>query len=171
MRWVITRLLARFNGARSAQRRQPADWLARIPPEYEQRAGFGSTPGLMTARLVSLDGREDIAFDRAVLLVGRDIQCDAQIASLRVSRRHCCLSWHRDGVEVRDLGSANGTRINGRRSDSGRLRPGDELSIAHLRYRLVTDRAEIAARALDPRTSMRDALTRPAKNQVDSAAG
>jgi hypothetical protein len=39
-------------------------------------------------------------------------------------------------VVVRDLGSTNGIRINGQRVESGRLRPGDELSIAHIRYRL-----------------------------------
>jgi hypothetical protein len=39
-------------------------------------------------------------------------------------------------VTVRDLGSTNGIRINGQRVERGRLRAGDELSIAHIRYRL-----------------------------------
>ena len=39
-------------------------------------------------------------------------------------------------VVVRDLGSTNGIRINGQRVEIGRLHPGDELSIAHIRYRL-----------------------------------
>jgi len=39
-------------------------------------------------------------------------------------------------VVVRDLGSTNGIRINGQRVETGRLRPGDELSIAHIRFRL-----------------------------------
>jgi hypothetical protein len=39
-------------------------------------------------------------------------------------------------VVVRDLGSTNGIRINGQRVEMGRLKPGDELSIAHIRYRL-----------------------------------
>lgn len=41
-------------------------------------------------------------------------------------------------VVVRDLGSTNGIRINGQRVEMGRLRPGDELSIAHIRFRLDT---------------------------------
>jgi hypothetical protein len=41
-----------------------------------------------------------------------------------------------DQVVVRDLGSTNGIRINGMRVETGRVRPGDELSIAHIRYRL-----------------------------------
>jgi hypothetical protein len=39
-------------------------------------------------------------------------------------------------VVVRDLGSTNGIQINGMRVEAGSLRPGDELSIAHFRYRL-----------------------------------
>jgi hypothetical protein len=37
-------------------------------------------------------------------------------------------------LEVKDLGSTNGIRINGRRAQTGRLRPGDVLSIAHIPY-------------------------------------
>ncbi len=44
-------------------------------------------------------------------------------------------------VVVRDLGSTNGIRINGQRVEIGRLRPGDELSIAHIRYRLENGQA------------------------------
>ena len=90
----------------------------------------------MPLRLVCLDGHADISLDRAVVVVGRHRWCHVRIASPRVSRRHCCLALARDCVLVRDLGSTNGTRINGRRVDRGVLRPGDELSIAHCRYRL-----------------------------------
>jgi pSer/pThr/pTyr-binding forkhead associated (FHA) protein len=90
----------------------------------------------MPIHLVSLDGRADIPLDRVVVVVGRHLWCDARIASPRVSRRHCSLAASPDGVLVRDLGSTNGTRINGRRVDQGVLRPGDELSIAHCRYHL-----------------------------------
>jgi pSer/pThr/pTyr-binding forkhead associated (FHA) protein len=92
------------------------------------------------ARLVSLDGNADIPLDRAVLLVGRHLRCDARIDSRRVSRLHCCLAWDHGELNVRDLGSTNGTRINGRPAEAGRLRAGDELSIAHLRYRLESGR-------------------------------
>ena len=90
----------------------------------------------MPPRLVCRDGHADIALDRAVVVVGRHRWCHVRIASPRVSRRHCRLALDRDGVLVRDLGSTNGTRINGRRVDRGVLRPGDELSIADCRYHL-----------------------------------
>jgi pSer/pThr/pTyr-binding forkhead associated (FHA) protein len=90
----------------------------------------------MPPSLVSLDGYANISLDRAVVVVGRHPWCDVRIASPRVSRRHCCLALVRDGVVVRDLGSTNGTRINGRRVKEGILRPGDKLWIAFYRYQL-----------------------------------
>jgi pSer/pThr/pTyr-binding forkhead associated (FHA) protein len=90
----------------------------------------------MPPRLVSLDGHTDISLGGAVVVVGRHRGCHVRIASPQVSRRHCCLTLCRDGVLVRDLGSTNGTRINGQRVEEGVLRPGDALSIAHYRYQL-----------------------------------
>jgi len=92
----------------------------------------------MPARLVALDEGPDIPLDRAMVVVGRHPQCDARIDSLRVSRHHCCMMQDQGEVVVRDLGSTNGIRINGQRVEMGRLRPGDELSIAHIRFRLDT---------------------------------
>jgi pSer/pThr/pTyr-binding forkhead associated (FHA) protein len=86
--------------------------------------------------LVCLDGHADISLDRPVLVVGRHRRCDARIASPQVSRRHCCLVLDGDRILVRDLGSKNGTRINGQPVAEGVLRPGDELAIAHCRFRL-----------------------------------
>src|SRR5215469_12922455 len=90
----------------------------------------------MPARLVALDEGPDIILDRTMVVVGRHPQCDARLDSLRVSRHHCCMTQDRGELVVRDLGSTNGIRINGQRVEMGRLRTGDELSIAHIRYRL-----------------------------------
>jgi predicted component of type VI protein secretion system len=90
----------------------------------------------MPARLVALDDGPDINLDRAMVVVGRHPSCDTRLDSLRVSRHHCCMTQENGEVMVRDLGSTNGIRINGQRVEIGRIRPGDELSIAHIRYRL-----------------------------------
>ncbi len=90
----------------------------------------------MNARLVALDEGPDIDLDRAMVVVGRHPACDARLDSLRVSRHHCCIMPDGGEVLVRDLGSTNGIRINGQRVEIGRLRMGDELSIAHVRYKL-----------------------------------
>jgi pSer/pThr/pTyr-binding forkhead associated (FHA) protein len=103
----------------------------------------------MRARLESLDGAADIYFDRPLTLVGRQAGCDVRLDSPRVSRCHCCLAPVGDGAAVRDLGSTNGTRINGRRVASGQLRPGDELTIGHSRYRLTVCTSETTERVPD----------------------
>jgi hypothetical protein len=90
----------------------------------------------MPARLVALDEGSDIPLDRSMVVVGRHPLCDVRLDSLRISRHHCCMTQVQDEVDIRDLGSTNGIRINGERVERGRLRTGDELSIAHIRYRL-----------------------------------
>jgi hypothetical protein len=41
-----------------------------------------------------------------------------------------------DRLMIRDLGSRNGVRVNGRLIEEVQLRPGDEVAIAHFLYRL-----------------------------------
>jgi pSer/pThr/pTyr-binding forkhead associated (FHA) protein len=86
---------------------------------------------------VSMDGELGFRLDQPVCLVGRDRTCEVRLHSSRVSRRHCCLSSRDGEVLVRDLASTNGTWINGRQAQSGLLRHGDVLGIAHLRFRLM----------------------------------
>lgn len=93
----------------------------------------------MSARLVSSCGYPTIALEGAFVIVGRHENCDVTIHSSRVSRQHCCLALDHGTLVVRDLCSTNGTWINGARIESGTLRCGDELLIAHLGYRLEID--------------------------------
>jgi pSer/pThr/pTyr-binding forkhead associated (FHA) protein len=106
----------------------------------------------MPRHLVASSGRPPICLDRALVVVGRHPDCDARLDSLRVSRWHCCLTEVDGEVWVRDLGSTNGTWVDGRRVSSGRLRNGDVLAIAHLRYRVEGVPAEPASRADRPST-------------------
>ena len=106
----------------------------------------------MLARLVALDEGSDIPLDRSMVVVGRHPLCDVRLDSLRISRHHCCMTQDQDELVVRDLGSTNGIRINGERVERGRLRVGDELSIAHIRYRLENNVAHDLTLA-DPKGS------------------
>jgi pSer/pThr/pTyr-binding forkhead associated (FHA) protein len=112
---------------------------------------FGPGIAKMPARLVALDEGPDIVLDRAMVVVGRHPQCDARLDSLRISRHHCCMTQDQNEVVVRDLGSTNGIRINGQRVEVGRLRAGDELSIAHIRYRLDSGQPAQEKTLADPR--------------------
>ena len=62
------------------------------------------------------------------LVVGRGSSSDIAIYDPTISRRHAELTWGPDGVQVKDLGSSNGTCINGSRVSSGRLQPNDSIT-------------------------------------------
>lgn len=90
----------------------------------------------MSAQLVSLTDGPTLIVDKPILLIGRHPECDIQIDSRKISRRHCCIAQVADYLVVRDLGSTNGIRINGIRVLEGRLNHDDELTIGGLRYRV-----------------------------------
>ncbi len=70
------------------------------------------------------------------LLVGRSSGCDVVLGDPTVSRRHARLTL-RDGRWVlQDLGSTNGSRLNGRPVGRCQLRPGDELCLGETRLRV-----------------------------------
>src|SRR5213592_1416494 len=95
----------------------------------------------MPAQLVSLMDGPSILVDKHILLIGRHPECDIQIDSRKISRRHCCIAQVADYLVVRDLGSTNGIRINGVRVSEGRLNENDELMIGALRYRVSWESA------------------------------
>lgn len=101
----------------------------------------------MPAQLVSLTNGPTLIVDKPILLIGRHPECDIQIDSRKISRRHCCIAQVADYLVVRDLGSTNGIRINGNRVLEGRLNHNDELTIGGLRYRVSWEEpSESAAR-------------------------
>lgn len=93
----------------------------------------------MAAFLVPLEpGACVIPLEKAIILIGRQADCDVSLtASRKISRKHCCVAVVNESVIVRDLGSTNGITINGEKVPrEGRLRMGDELSIGDVRFRL-----------------------------------
>ena len=90
----------------------------------------------MPVHLLSLADGPSILLDKPILLFGRHQECDVQLNSKKVSRRHCCLAQVGDYLVVRDLGSTNGVKINGERVEEGKIHPGDELTIGNFRYQV-----------------------------------
>jgi len=96
----------------------------------------------VSRRLLIDDGhiqRELVLADNA--LVGRDPQCDISYAGPRLSRRHAEFRVTADGVEIRDLGSSNGTRVNSVLVGEAVLAPGDVVQIGDLTIRFEDDAA------------------------------
>src|SRR5204862_322318 len=96
----------------------------------------------MPAQLIALNEGPNILLDKPILLLGRHPECDIQIDSRKISRRHCCIAQVEEYLIVRDLGSTNGIRINGIRVQEGQLRPNDELTIGNSRYKVKWDTLE-----------------------------
>lgn len=71
------------------------------------------------------DGRRVAIQGRAV--VGRSADADVALADDSVSRRHACIEYDRGAFWVRDLGSTNGTYLNGESVKQAELEDGDLL--------------------------------------------
>jgi pSer/pThr/pTyr-binding forkhead associated (FHA) protein len=73
-------------------------------------------------------------------VIGRRHDCDLRIPLMSVSRRHCQISYNKDTLKVRDIGSRNGIYLNGKRiDDEATLRAGDYLRIGPLTFLLQID--------------------------------
>lgn len=98
----------------------------------------------MPFRLHALDQPLIIAVDKPILLLGRQAECDIQLESSKVSRRHCFLAKAGGQLFIRDLESTNGIRVNGERVEGSVLKSGDELTIGNIRFRVATDPSDVA---------------------------
>ncbi|MFN8653049.1 MAG: adenylate/guanylate cyclase domain-containing protein [Gemmatimonadales bacterium] len=91
----------------------------------------------MTFKLVSFTGDQDfeLALDHPYV-VGRAVTSDIPIFDPTISRRHAELRATKSGVQVRDLGSSNGTFINGTRVTEGTIEPNDSVTFGKVVFQL-----------------------------------
>lgn len=91
----------------------------------------------MQAKLISIDGDKPIVLTKDVTVVGRKRgTCDVYIDRSSVSKLHCVIVKTDGLLFIRDLGSTNGTKVNGQKVVRGALLPGDELAFANARFRV-----------------------------------
>lgn len=90
----------------------------------------------MAVYLIPVDKGRPIVLDKAVVFIGRHPECDVILkASRKVSRKHCCLAQVESRIVIRDLGSMNGIRLNGRRvKKEATVKLGDEITIGDVSY-------------------------------------
>jgi pSer/pThr/pTyr-binding forkhead associated (FHA) protein len=90
----------------------------------------------MRAQLIPLDGSAPVDIQRDLTLVGRKEECDLRLDHKSVSKMHCVIVKTDGLLLLRDLGSTNGTRVNGQRVRRAALLPNDQLTIANYKFRV-----------------------------------
>jgi pSer/pThr/pTyr-binding forkhead associated (FHA) protein len=112
----------------------------------------------MLAKLIPIDGSAPIELTEDVTVVGRKQGiCDLIVDRNSVSKLHCLVVKTDGLLFVRDLGSTNGTKVNGQRVTRGALLPGDELAFASAKFRVHLGPGEPEAGNHD-RTEMLDGI-------------
>ena len=92
-------------------------------------------PGKLTVFPAQRASRFLVIRDGESLEVGRDPQCGLVLEDPRVSKRHACLRWTGAAWAFEDLGSKNGTLVNGEPAAGAELRDGDAISLGGLSAR------------------------------------
>jgi hypothetical protein len=107
--------------------------------------GLSTEPQLATGRLVvvtspALTEGDELALNSSALLLGRGSDNDVNLARDEyASSKHARVEPRRDGVWVEDVGSTNGTYLNGIRvTRAKRLAPGDVVRIGETELRYET---------------------------------
>lgn len=121
----------------------------------------------------AVPGQAEVSADpERQILVGRDAPADLVVPSPLVSRRHALVTVESDRAIIQDLGSANGTFVNGQRTDRATLDDGDIVHFADRMY--VYEGGVFRERAASAPVETRQAGASPEKRPlawIVSAAG
>jgi adenylate cyclase len=91
----------------------------------------------MSYRLISPDGTQSYDLKMHIpLIIGRAPTCDLPVFDPTISRRHAELVCDDDGVSLRDLGSSNGTFVNGAKVATATLEVDDLVAFGKVAFRL-----------------------------------
>jgi pSer/pThr/pTyr-binding forkhead associated (FHA) protein len=85
-----------------------------------------------------VDGPEHLA-EEGSYRVGRSSQCSFVLSDLSVSRFHAEVIVQQDKVRIKDLGSRNGTFVNGTKIKEAEIQPGQAVQFGNARFHLADD--------------------------------
>jgi len=94
---------------------------------YPQQGGYGQPAG-RGVRLIANDGRT-YPLSIGSTVIGRGDQANLRLPDVGISRRHARLDYDGSQVVLTDLGSTNGSMVNGQRISAVALNPGDMIQI------------------------------------------
>jgi pSer/pThr/pTyr-binding forkhead associated (FHA) protein len=78
--------------------------------------------------------RKTFSLPSSVTVIGRRSNCDLHVPLTAVSRKHCQLHRDKGVFKIRDLGSRNGTYLNGKRIEESAVRAGDRIKVGPLTF-------------------------------------
>jgi pSer/pThr/pTyr-binding forkhead associated (FHA) protein len=85
------------------------------------------------------------------IIIGRDDDCQIRLATSDVSRRHCSIQLTKDGLSIKDLGSRNGTIVNGKLiSETTEVKIGDTIELGPMLFEVVGPSPESKPVSTDP---------------------
>ncbi|HEX5273341.1 MAG TPA: FHA domain-containing protein [Gemmataceae bacterium] len=120
----------------------------------------------MNVKLRIVQGRpqgKSMLFPHGEYVFGRGTECHVRPNSDWVSRQHCLLRITADGAFLRDLGSRNGTLINGSRFvEEQRLEHGDQVQVGPLVFEVMLEETA------DPPTTIEKGPGTPARPAPDT---
>jgi pSer/pThr/pTyr-binding forkhead associated (FHA) protein len=90
----------------------------------------------MRASLIPLEGGTAIEIVKEITVIGRKEFCDVKLDDPSVSKVHLLIAKTDGLLLFRDMGSTNGTKVNGQRVIRGALLPNDKLQIAAVKYQV-----------------------------------
>ena len=74
----------------------------------------------------------EVVLDRDWLVIGRGRGADTVLAEATISRAHAAIGYDEGSFFIQDLGSTNGTLVNGAKVDRQPLKNGDEIRMGRL---------------------------------------
>lgn len=167
-----SRIYAETSLSHGAQLALGACHLTIVDPKRERplTAGVGTTnpsPWVLQSKTAAL-AHKLFPVERD-MIVGRARECDLCLAVAHLSRRHARLFFESGALWVEDLGSANGTFLNGKRlAGRARLCDCDELAFDTLVF-VIRGEPVAEPERLDDKTSLRPAIAAaPAGERVSA---
>ena len=108
----------------------------------KQTGSRGAAPGPVPtgARVRVMKGFYEgleLPVDRDWIVIGRGRTADVVLADATISRAHAAIGYDGEAFYVQDLGSTNGTRVNGVRAPRVALQDGDEINLGKLQLRIT----------------------------------
>lgn len=130
--------------SKNGDKNRPTDKLNMESPQDEE-AGYSTTLELSRQsflgdfptkhhaflEIIDLEGeRKQIELGEDDVVIGRTLDCEVKLSLDNVSRKHAIIAFRNEEYHIEDLGSTNGTYVNGIKVEKCILRNHDQIEIA-----------------------------------------